>query len=291
MSRHKQDSSAEKLFSELNARALEQAIKMELLEFSAETLTAPQIMVFESLDSTNNEAKRLLKQAYQDEKIMSPHLILAKRQTAGRGRDGKSFFSPAKSGLYFTYVFPWASSLQPVHLTIMTAVAIKRALLKTLQIDVKFKFVNDLILQRRKVGGILVEGRTFCDMTPSQYCILGCGLNLWPPINGWPAELPIAGSLLKSPDEFPVDLDLNRLMSTCFNSLLEALTQLYRGDTDHLAAYAADLLTLENREHPPYGDTVIGKEYTEGELRLQTRTTNFLITKDRISKSLTEHIE
>lgn len=283
--------SAKELFAKLTAVSLKRTILNEQVDCPSKKIMIPKIVVFNSLDSTNDEAKRLLKQAYLHKQALFPRLIVAKHQTAGRGRNSKSFFSPAESGLYFSYVFPSESFLQPAHLTIATAVSIKRAIQITLGIGLKFKFVNDLILHGLKVGGILVEGQTFSDMNPHQYYIVGCGLNLWPPTGGWPANITIAGNLIDSPKDLPDDLDLNHLLAKCYCSMNDALLELCQDQTHLLAAYASDLLTLTDKAHPLYGDPVITKKYSEGELKLETKNFIYLITKERISKYLAEHVK
>ena len=184
----------------------------------------PTIYHFDTLSSTNDYARELLK---GDKPL--PAVILADHQTAGRGRRGRSFFSP-EGGFYYTYVFrpepatagqsapqlttadPSApqppttgqsappppttnqSAADPTALvTIAAAVAAAEAVQIYTGIDVRIKWVNDLLLDQRKVGGILCEAVRL----PSgklNGIIIGIGINCLP--QEFPAELAeIAGTL------------------------------------------------------------------------------------------------
>ncbi len=174
----------------------------------------PTIYHFDTLSSTNDYARELLK---GDKPL--PAVILADHQTAGRGRRGRSFFSP-EGGFYYTYVFrpepttadPSApqltttsqsapqltttnqSAADPTALvTIAAAVAAAEAVRIYTGIDVRIKWVNDLLLDHRKVGGILCEAVRLPSGTLNGI-IIGIGINCLP--QEFPAELAeIAGTL------------------------------------------------------------------------------------------------
>ena len=101
-----------------------------------------------TVNSTNTFAKENIRS------LVLPALIIAEKQTAGRGRQGKSFFSPEGTGLYMTLVFdaPQDCSL----LTPAAAVAVCNSLEKP-GISPKIKWVNDVFAQGHKVCGILTE--------------------------------------------------------------------------------------------------------------------------------------
>lgn len=151
-------------------------------------LDAPPLgLVLDCCDSTNAEAKRrILAEG------TSPAIIAANTQTAGRGRLGRSFYSPAQTGVYFSILYPVTAPLSGVvSLTGACAVAVMRAIRGRTGIQTEIKWVNDLYLDGKKVCGILAEALSMGDKT---HLIVGIGINLSTSI--FPQELQEkAGSL------------------------------------------------------------------------------------------------
>ena len=86
----------------------------------SDTKSAFKIISLDITDSTNNEAKRIIKDGKKE-----PFLVIAKEQTAGRGRQGKNFFSPKDTGLYMTVCFPIEKSVQDfLYMTSAAAVSV-----------------------------------------------------------------------------------------------------------------------------------------------------------------------
>lgn len=141
---------------------------------------AMEVEVHDRLDSTNRRAK---------EGDRKPRLILAREQTAGRGRRGRDFFSPKGSGLYLSLAFPWQGEGNPQLLTTLAAVASARVLDRFFSTRIGIKWVNDLYWKKRKVGGILTEAVTDLESASETLIVLGVGLNLFPPEGGFPPEL------------------------------------------------------------------------------------------------------
>lgn len=123
-------------------------------------------------------------------------VLIAQAQSAGRGRSGRSFFSPP-GGLYMSLLLrPDFGARQAVFLTVMAAVAAARACESVCGAPIRIKWVNDLWREERKVCGILTEASLDVESGLLGYAIVGPGFNLVPPSGGWPAELQgIAGSL------------------------------------------------------------------------------------------------
>ena len=133
-----------------------------------------QMEVHGELDSTNTRAKLLAAQG-------APHgyLVCADSQVSGRGRLGRSFFSPAHSGVYITYVLrPKLAAERAVMITSMAAVAVARAIEKLADVDVKIKWVNDLYINDRKACGILCEASMDFETAQLEYVVLGIGVNV-----------------------------------------------------------------------------------------------------------------
>lgn len=127
--------------------------------------------VFETIDSTNTYMKNLNNKQHRD-------FVVAKSQTNGRGRRGKSFVSTVDKGVYFTFFY---NKVIPIryfsYITICSAIAIKRALLQLYDINVDFKWLNDIYFNNKKLAGILTEVVIQAEeMTVNEICI-GIGLN------------------------------------------------------------------------------------------------------------------
>jgi len=132
-----------------------------------------QAFHFDTVDSTNEEAKRLLRAG----RITGPAYVLSREQTAGKGNRGRSWCSPVDAGLYLSVVeFAPSAEAPPTTLcTLATGVACVETLRDATGLDVRLKPVNDLYLDRRKLGGILVE--SLVERGSIRAVILGVGIN------------------------------------------------------------------------------------------------------------------
>ncbi|MBR4859619.1 MAG: biotin--[Clostridia bacterium] len=134
-----------------------------------------------TVDSTNTYAKQNI------EALTLPSLIIAEKQTAGRGRQGKSFYSPDRTGLYMTLVFEAPDSCELI--TPAAAVAVCNAL-EDHGIKPQIKWVNDVYIGTQKVCGILAE----CFLhNAEKYIALGIGINLT--TKDFPSDIPNPGSI------------------------------------------------------------------------------------------------
>ena len=149
---------------------------------------------FSLIDSTSSEAKRRALAG-----LASSTLFIAEEQTAGRGRMGRSFFSPADTGLYLSLLFPVGEdSLKIVGITSAAAVAAVRAIRSETGIETGIKWVNDIYLGSRKIAGILAESFFVGE---KRFCIVGIGVNLTTENSDFPSELRnSAGSLMTQGD-------------------------------------------------------------------------------------------
>lgn len=126
------------------------------------------VRYIEEIDSTNSELKR---QAMKG--APSGAVLVARRQTAGRGRMGRQFFSPADAGLYMSVLFRPVSLTDAGLLTTFTAVAVARVL-SSHGVDVGIKWVNDIVADGKKVCGILAESGIH---KGQPFAIVGIGVN------------------------------------------------------------------------------------------------------------------
>ena len=145
------------------------------------------IIPFETTDSTNTQAKLYCGQ-FKDEGINSPVLFVAEHQNGGKGRLGRTFFSPADSGLYMSLLIK-ADEIENdiVCVTTATAVCVADAIKKLCSITPKIKWVNDIYIENKKVCGILCEAVTNPDTMKIEYLIIGIGVNIG--ISKFPDEL------------------------------------------------------------------------------------------------------
>ena len=144
-----------------------------------------KIETVEIIDSTNDEMKR---RAEKGEGEIS--LLIAEEQTKGRGTKGRSFFSPGGTGIYMSFLLRPAYTLQEcTFLTVMTAVSCAKAVEKAAGIKLKIKWVNDLYLERKKAGGILSQSHLSKSGKEIEWAIVGIGINLSEPEEGFPGEL------------------------------------------------------------------------------------------------------
>ena len=130
------------------------------------------VQVHEVLSSTNTHAKELARQGVQ-----SGTVVIARSQTAGRGRLGRSFHSPRDTGLYLSVILrPDCPMEQLMHLTCAAAVAACDAVEQTCGLRPGIKWINDLTLEGKKLGGILTELSFEHDGMVS-YAVIGIGIN------------------------------------------------------------------------------------------------------------------
>ena len=111
-------------------------------------------------------------------------LLAASRQSGGRGRGEKTFFSP-KGGLYFSILIPVNGNFDPTSLTVSAALATAEAL-ASFGLDPRIKWVNDIYLGGKKTAGILAEGGRG---KQGRFAVIGIGVNLATPKGGFPSEI------------------------------------------------------------------------------------------------------
>lgn len=147
---------------------------------------AVRIREYSRLESTNTLAKELA--AFGEPGGL---IITAREQSGGRGRRGRSFFSPEGTGLYLSLLWrpePMTLSADSaLFLTPAAACAVSTALKSSFCIDTGIKWVNDILYMGKKLCGILVETGTSSGFI--DYAVVGVGLNLFYPKDGFPPEL------------------------------------------------------------------------------------------------------
>ena len=174
------------------------------------------VRVLDDTPSTNQDAKTEAEKG-------APHgsVIVAKAQSAGRGRRGRSFFSPS-GGLYLSCILrPKIDLRNGQFLTTAAAVAVYRAVREVCGLELDIKWVNDLYRNGRKICGILTEAGTDFETGEIRYAVVGIGVNLWIEPDELPEELAgIVGCITDSREEAEA-LDKSRLAASIVNHLLE----------------------------------------------------------------------
>lgn len=132
------------------------------------------IFSYKTIDSTNTQMKKLAINGGKNHSV-----IVSEEQSAGRGRFGRSFYSPAQKGVYMSVLLKTGDSLQnATMITIKTAVAVRRAIAKLYDIEVAIKWVNDLYYRGKKVCGILSEAISDFESGMIEAIISGIGINV-----------------------------------------------------------------------------------------------------------------
>ena len=156
------------------------------------SLPSLKIEILPTATSTNALVREKARSGEQE-----GYLLIAEGQTGGRGRLGRSFFSPAGSGIYMSLLLrpPHASPTAALSITTTAAVALCRAIEEISPLDPKIKWVNDIYLNGKKVSGILTEGGFSAD-NKLEFAVLGIGINVYSPEGGFPPDIEnIAGAL------------------------------------------------------------------------------------------------
>ena len=171
------------------------------------------MQVFSEIDSTNTAAKKLA-----SERVPDGTVIIADKQTEGRGRMGRSFESPSGTGIYMSLVLYPKFGLECAPLiTSAAACAVAEAIDEVCGCDVSIKWVNDLYLNGRKICGILTEASLGLEMKNLDHAVIGIGVNVRSVRNVFGEEL---GNIATSiEDETGVKADRNMLCGAMLNKL------------------------------------------------------------------------
>lgn len=155
-----------------------------------------QLLVYDTVTSTNDLAKEYWSEHPEDEVV-----ITADCQTKGKGRRGRSFYSPENTGMYMSFLLhPNAEISKVTHLTCVMAVALCDAIEETTGISTDIKWVNDVYYKNKKISGILTEGQTSLEDGHLSYVVIGVGVNLFMPQGGFPEDIKDKAGALLSED-------------------------------------------------------------------------------------------
>lgn len=147
--------------------------EVSIKEYKTNPLQPIRVVELEETDSTNRVAKELAAEGAPE-----GTLVVAKRQSGGRGRLGRSFFSP-EGGIYMSMVLrPAILAEKAILITSCAAVAVARAIESICKESAGIKWVNDIFIKNKKVCGILAEGELLPGTDRFSYVVLGIGINV-----------------------------------------------------------------------------------------------------------------
>lgn len=224
------------------------------------------VSVFAEIDSTNEEAKR---QAAQG----APHgsVFVAEQQNGGKGRLGRPWKSPPKSGLWFTLLLrPDAAPAQVSNLTLLAGLAVSRAIHTVTGCEAKIKWPNDIVIGSKKVCGILTEMSAEIDRV--HFAVVGIGTNVND--ESFSDDLQIKATSLRMETGAPVSRvrllqEILKEFETLYNDYFT------KGSKDWLAEYKANCVSLNRTVGATRGqEKILGTavDITDGgELVVQTQ--------------------
>ncbi|HEX3644049.1 MAG TPA: biotin--[acetyl-CoA-carboxylase] ligase [Vicinamibacterales bacterium] len=189
---------------------------------------ASTVLFFETIGSTNDEAA---KQSAAGGRSAEGLVVVADEQTAGRGRRGHAWFSPAGSGLYVSVVLaPATATTDPGRattlLTLAAGVALAEGIEQAAGLRIDLKWPNDLLVCRRKLGGILAESSGSGDR--SDTVVVGYGINVRP--TAFPPELRDRATSLES--ELGRAIDRHHVLAETLAALSRRYEDLLAGRFD-----------------------------------------------------------
>jgi len=174
-----------------------------------------EIHHFTKLSSTNNLAKELAMKGVKEGTI-----IIAETQSRGRGRVGRRWVSP-KGGIWFSTILrPQVSPKDALKLTFMTAVAVAKTVRKTFNLNAEIKWPNDVLINGRKVCGILTEMSTRGNIV--DFVVIGVGINANVDVDALPEYL--KGSVTSLEKEMKGEVERESFL----RALLEELEHYYK---------------------------------------------------------------
>ena len=144
-----------------------------------------QVDVRKSVTSTNSVLRGMAAEGAPEGLV-----LVAEEQTAGKGRLGRSFFSPGGHGVYFSLLLrPRIAANDATLITPAAAVAAARAVERVYGVRAGIKWVNDLFLNGKKICGILTEAAISAGSSRAESAVLGIGINVTIPEGGYAGDL------------------------------------------------------------------------------------------------------
>ena len=217
-------------------------------------LYAENIKIYKTLESTNKTAKEMAVAGAEHGTV-----IIADSQTKGRGRYSRSYFSPS-GGLYMSIILrPEVLNFEnPTSVTAFAAVAVCEAIESISEKTPKIKWVNDVLIDEKKVCGILTEAVTDFESGSLDWIVLGIGINVYIKTEDFPDDLQTsATSIFPNEKMFGVR---NKLSAEIINRILgyditPREAEIFRKYKNRLAMLGNQVTVIQNKNE--YKATVI----------------------------------
>ncbi len=177
---------------------------------------------YNSISSTNKKAYELATQG-----ALTGEVVLAKSQSAGRGRLGKKWQSPAGKGLYFSLIVRPDIAIEDYpKITMTTGLAIAKVLERISKKDILLKWPNDIYISGRKCCGILAEASMLSEFSHKRFAIIGIGLNVLTEKRDLPDDIKNKATSLFI--ETGVRFDMGELLLAICDEVIEHIDTLER---------------------------------------------------------------
>ena len=238
-----------------------------------------ELIAFDTVESTNDCAKALINEGV----VCKDTLIIAEEQTKGRGTRGRSFYSPKGCGIYMSVILRSGKPPEDaLPVTPAAAVAVKRAIVHSFSLTPTIKWVNDILIDGRKVCGILTEV-VHCPNTPDFFFVVGIGINITTAT--FPDELNgVAASL----SDYVLIMEIEPFVAEIMRQLL-MLAKNPKPD-EYLQEYKDDSCVIGKNVTLTYnGESVFGlaKDITrEGHLIVGTSNGEMVLSSGEVSIAL-----
>ena len=158
-----------------------------------------EIYIFDTIDSTNNYARKIAKEGAGGGTV-----VLAESQTKGKGRLGRTWFSPSGVNIYLSVILkPQIPSTHITLLTFVSAIAVVKAIKDAANLDANIKWPNDVLINNKKIAGILSEMDAKADAV--RFAVIGIGINVNLDIKDIPFELKDKATSIKIESNSTID--------------------------------------------------------------------------------------
>lgn len=215
---------------EMNEMELKKRLRTETL--------GSEIVVEDKVESTNDELKRLAEDGAKEGTV-----VVARRQVGGKGRVGKKWESP-EGGLYASVLLrPRMDPTEAPKITLLAGLGVAQTL-RDLGLDARIKWSNDVVVDGRKISGVLTE--MAAEENAVKYVVLGVGINANFSVDEIPEELRRESATIL--DETGEDVDLRDLAASLLNNLEELYDTMEGGDFDPILDGWRDLSETIGRE-------------------------------------------
>lgn len=187
-----------------------------------------KVVCYEETDSTNTRAKYLAEEGAEE-----GTLVVAERQSGGKGRRGRSWVSPSGAGIWMSFVLrPDIPPSQASMVTLVAALGVSEGIFQAARVRTQIKWPNDIVLNGKKICGILTEMST--ELETIQYVVVGIGINV--NMEEFPRELSQTATSLY------LETKKNYKRAPLISAVMEAFEHYYRIflETGNLSSLKAD---------------------------------------------------